>query len=564
MSLSLLALLAFSPILLAAILLVALRWPASRAMPLVYLLSVLVALYAWDMSLNRVIASTLQGLIVTAGVLWIIYGAILVLNTLKYSGGMAAIRSGFIALSPDRRIQAIIIAWLFGCFIEGASGFGTPAAIVAPLLVGLGFPAMAAVMLGMMVQSTPVSFGAVGTPMIIGINSGLDTASITERLAAVGSNWPEYFRLIVSEVAIIHAIAGTIMPVLMVLMLTRFFGKEKRWRDAFPAIPFAIFAGFCFTIPYMLTGIILGPEFPSMLGGLVGLSIVTIAAKKGFLIPKTTWDFADAKDWPSEWLGTVEIKIEDMTNRAMSGFRAWMPYVLVAVLLIISRTVPAVGSAMKSVVLVFKNIMGEAGVSGDFMPLYLPGGILVIAVLATYFIHHMKPRELGAAFSESTKVLLGAGFVLIFTIPMVRILINSGVNASGLASMPIIMAQWVADTVGQVYPAFAPAVGALGAFIAGSNTVSNMMLSQFQFGVAEHLAVSSVLIVAVQAVGAAAGNMVAIHNVVAASATVGFLGREGAILRKTIWSTLYYVAIVGFLAMIAIHVMGITDPLMAQ
>lgn len=563
MSLGLLALLAFSPILLAAILLVALRWPASRAMPMVYLLSVLVALFAWDMSVNRVLASTLQGLIVTAGVLWIIYGAILVLNTLKYSGGMAAIRSGFIALSPDRRIQAIIIAWLFGCFIEGASGFGTPAAIVAPLLVGLGFPAMAAVMLGMMVQSTPVSFGAVGTPMIIGINSGLDTASITERLVALGSNWPEYFRLMVSEVAIVHALAGTIMPVLMLLMLTRFFGKEKRWSDAFPAIPFAIFAGLSFTLPYVFTGIVLGPEFPAMLGGLVGLAIVTMAARKGFLVPKTSWDFADPKEWPSEWLGTVEIKIEDMTSRAMSGFRAWLPYVLVAVLLVLSRTVPAVGDAMKSVVLLFKDIMGEAGVNGDFMPLYLPGGILVITVLITYFLHRMTPRELGTAFSESTKVLLGAGFVLIFTIPMVRILINSGVNASGLESMPIVMAQWVADTVGQVYPVFAPTVGALGAFIAGSNTVSNMMLSQFQFGVAENLLISSTLIVAVQAVGAAAGNMVAIHNVVAASATVGFLGREGAVLRKTIWPTLYYLVVVGLIAMIAVHVLGVSDPLMA-
>lgn len=564
MSLSLLAFLAFAPILLAAVLLVGLRWPASRAMPLVYILSALIALYAWDMSLNRVIASTLQGLIITAGVLWIIFGAILVLNTLKYSGGMTAIRSGFIAISPDRRIQAIIIAWLFGCFIEGASGFGTPAAIVAPLLVGLGFPAMAAVMLGMMVQSTPVSFGAVGTPMIIGINSGLDTATLSEKLVANGSSWSAYFHTIVSEVAVIHAIVGVVMPVLMVMMMTRFFGREKRWRDGVAAIPFAIFAGLAFTIPYALTGVFLGPEFPSMLGGLVGLAIVTLAARKGFLVPKKTWDFADAKDWPTEWLGTVEIKISDMTDCGMSTLRAWAPYILVALMLIISRTIPEVGAATKSIVLQFKGILGEADVSGDFMPLYLPGGILVVAVLITYFIHGMKLRELGSAFKESSKVLLGAGFVLIFTVPMVRILINSGVNASDIPSMPIVMAQWVSNTVGHVYPLFAPSVGALGAFIAGSNTVSNMMLSQFQFGVGMQLGVSTALIVAVQAVGAAAGNMVAIHNVVAASATVGFLGREGAILRKTIWPTLYYVIAVGIIALIGIHMLGLTDPLMVK
>ena len=126
-----------------------------------------------------------------------------------------------------------------------------------------------------------------------------------------------------------------------------------------------------------------------------------------------------------------------------------------------------------------------------------------------------------SAFAESSSVLLGAGFVLIFTVPMVRIYINSGVNSMGLLSMPVAMAAWVADSVGNVWPLFAPSIGALGAFIAGSNTVSNMMFSQFQHSVADNLMISGAFVVALQAVGAAAGNMVAIHKVVAASATVG-------------------------------------------
>lgn len=559
-----LALLAFSPILLAAILLVGLRWPAKRAMPLVYLLTAGIGLYAWDMSFNRILASTVQGLIITLGVLWIIFGAILLLNTLKHSGGITAIRAGFATISPDRRIQAIIIAWLFGCFIEGASGFGTPAAIAAPLLVAIGFPALAAVMLGMLVQSTPVSFGAVGTPIIIGVNSGLDTASIGARLAENGSSWEVFLQLITSNVAIIHAIVGTLMPLIMVLMLTRFFGKEKSWKAGFEVLPFALFAGLAFTLPYAATGVFLGPEFPSLLGGLVGLAIVTSAARLGFLVPKTTWDFADAKDWPSEWLGSVEMKLDELTQRPMSTLRAWLPYVLVGALLVISRVFPEVGAALKSVVLVFPDILGEAGIKADFMPLYLPGGILVAVVIATFFLHGMKLRELTAAVGESSKVLLGAGFVLLFTVPMVRILINSGVNAGDLPSMPIAMAQWVADSVGGIYPLLAPSVGALGAFIAGSNTVSNMMLSQFQFGVAENLGISTALIVAVQAIGAAAGNMVAIHNVVAASATVGLLGREGTTLRKTVWPTLYYVLFTGLIALLAIYVLGVSDPLLAR
>ncbi len=564
MSTGLLALLAFSPILLAAVLLIGLRWPAKHAMPLVYLLTAGVALYAWDMSFNRVLASTVQGLLITLGLLWIIFGAILLLNTLKHSGGITAIRAGFATISPDRRIQAIIIAWLFGCFIEGASGFGTPAAIAAPLLVAIGFPAMAAVMLGMLVQSTPVSFGAVGTPIIVGINTGLDSVTIGAQLVEQGSSWAQFLQLITSEVAIIHAIVGTVMPLVMVLMLTRFFGAEKSWKAGFEVLPFAIFAGLAFTVPYVLTGVFLGPEFPSLAGGLIGLAIVTSAARMGFLLPKTTWDFAPADKWPAEWLGTVEMKLDQLTAKPMSALRAWLPYVLVGVLLVISRVFPEVSAALKAVMLNFPDLLGETGISANFQPLYLPGGILVTVVIATFFFHGMKLRELGTAVKESSSVLLSAGFVLLFTVPMVRILINSGVNAAELSSMPILMARWVADSVGGIYPLLAPSVGALGAFIAGSNTVSNMMFSQFQFGVASSLGISSALVVAVQAIGAAAGNMVAIHNVVAASATVGLLGREGSILRKTVWPTLYYVLFTGLIALFAVYVLGVSDPLMAS
>ncbi|WP_437269920.1 L-lactate permease [Stutzerimonas balearica] len=564
MSTGMLALFAFSPILLAAVLLIGLRWPARTAMPLVYVVTAAVALFVWDMSFNRVLASTLQGLVITIGLLWIIFGAILLLNTLKHSGGITAIRAGFTTVSPDRRIQAIIIAWLFGCFIEGASGFGTPAAIAAPLLVAIGFPAMAAVLMGMLVQSTPVSFGAVGTPIIVGVNSGLDTASIGAQLVEQGSSWQAYLQQITSSVAITHAIVGTVMPLIMVLMLTRFFGKEKSWKAGFEVLPFAIFAGLAFTLPYVATGVFLGPEFPSLLGGLIGLGIVTTAARMGFLVPKRTWDFADAKDWPSEWLGSVEMKLEDLAARPMSTFRAWLPYVLVGALLVISRVFPDIGNLLKAWNIAFNDLLGEAGVSASIQPLYLPGGILVLVVLATFFLHGMKARELGAAVKESSSVLLSAGFVLLFTVPMVRILINSGVNAGELASMPITMARYVADSVGSVYPLLAPTVGALGAFLAGSNTVSNMMFSQFQFGVATNLGISGAMIVAIQAVGAAAGNMVAIHNVVAASATVGLLGREGQTLRKTVWPTLYYVLFTGAIGLIAIYVMGVTDPLVGK
>ncbi|WP_419307198.1 L-lactate permease [Chromohalobacter israelensis] len=563
MNQTLLSLLAFLPLVLAGVLLIGFRVQAKVAMPVVFLVTALIALLAWDMTFTRVLASTFQGLILTVGLLWIIFGAIMLLNTLKHSGGITAIRNGFSSISPDRRVQALIVAWLFGCFIEGASGFGTPAAVAAPLMVALGFPALGAVTVGMMIQSTPVSFGAVGTPIVVGVTGGLNRNAITEQLTANGSSWESFFRLIASEVAITHAIVGILMPLIMVIVMVRFFGANRSWKEGLSITPFALFTGVAFVVPYALVGVVLGPEFPSMIGALVGLAIVVPAAKKGFLLPKDTWDFPDSTTWPDEWLGNLEIKMDQVAGKApMSVFMGWVPYVLLAVLLVISRTVPSVTSALQSISVSWNNILGESGVSGSLQPLYLPGGIILIVVLLTVLLHRMRASELGAAFSESTKTLLGAGFVLIFTVPMVRILINSGVNQADLVSMPVAMAQLVADGVGHVYPFFSPAVGALGAFIAGSNTVSNLMLSDFQFNVAEALGVSTAMMVALQAVGAAAGNMIAIHNVVAASATVGLLGREGTTLRKTILPTLYYLIFTGIIGLIAFYVIGVSDPLM--
>ncbi|MDC5705003.1 L-lactate permease [Vibrio europaeus] len=562
MSETLLALVAFSPIVVAAILLVGLNWPAKRAMPVAFGLTVVIALFAWDMSTTRVLASVFQGLGITVSVLWIVFGAIFLLNTLKHTGAISTIRNGFTNISPDRRVQAIIIAWCFGSFIEGASGFGTPAAIAAPLLVAIGFPALAAVLMGMMIQSTPVSFGAVGTPIIVGVNKGLDTHNIGEALIANGSTWEAYLQQITSSVALIHASVGTLIPVLMAMMLTRFFGKNRSWTEGLDILPFAIFAGLSFTIPYALTGVFLGAEFPSLIGGLVGLSIVVSAAKHGFLVPKSTWDFEDENKWPAEWLGSLKIDLDDAKAKPMNMVLAWLPYVLLAVVLVASRVSTEFKAMLRSVSLSFSNILGEAGISTAIQPLYLPGGILVFVALVAVLLQSRSIAPLGKAFGESSKTLIGAGFVLVFTIPMVRIFINSGINGSDLASMPVTTANFAAGLVGDAFPALSATVGALGAFIAGSNTVSNMMFSQFQFEVAQTLTISSAVVVALQAVGAAAGNMIAIHNVVAASATVGLLGREGATLRKTIIPTIYYLVVTGIIGLVAVYGLQITDALM--
>src|SRR5690606_14464039 len=238
-------------------------------------------------------------------------GAILLLYTLRESGAIATIRRGFMDISPDRRVQAIIIAWLFGSLIEGASGFGTPAAIAAPLLMAIGFPAMAAVVCALIIQSTPVSFGAVGTPILVGVNTGLGGQPVVE--AAIGSMpFMEYLFTIGTRVAFIHAILGLLVPLAIAGMLTRFFGENRSFREGLGVWKFALFAALAFVVPYYIVAWLLGPAFPSLLGGLIGLAIVVPAARAGFLMPKETFDFPPRAQWEQEWIGALQDVKEPM------------------------------------------------------------------------------------------------------------------------------------------------------------------------------------------------------------------------------------------------------------
>jgi lactate permease len=565
MSLGTQAALALFPIALGGVLLIGFRVAAKHAMPAAYVAAAAVALSAWQMSPSRIAAASVQGLFLTFDLLFIIFGAILLLHTLERSGGVSAIRKSFHGISDDRRVQIVIVAWLFGSFIEGAAGFGTPAAVAAPLLVALGFPAANAVMLGMMVQSTAVTFGAVGTPILVGAQGGLGGVDFNADIAAAGLTMMDYLRLVTAKVVLLHATAGILIPTWMVAMTTRFYGANRSWTEGLKVLPFTLFAGLAFTVPYVLFGTFLGPEFPSLLGAPVGLAITVFVARKGWLLPEDDWDFPPRSEWKDDWVSGIEEELSEASDtRGVSTVMAWAPYAILGLLLVLSR-LPSLPFNQwlraPAVTIAWADIFGS-GITGSTTPLYLPGFILLVVVAITAMLHRMEGAEVVSAVRSSSKVLLGAGIVLVFTVPMVRVYINSDVNGAALASMPLAMAEWVAGNVGQVWPFFAGMTGALGAFIAGSNTVSNLMFAAFQYGVAERLAMSTVMIVSLQAVGAAAGNMVAIHNVVAASATVGLLGKEGSTLRKTILPTIYYLLVIGIWGLIAVHVIGVSDPLM--
>jgi|TARA_B110000438_G_scaffold47592_1_gene47881 lactate permease len=569
MSIGILALLSLLPIISVAIFLVMLRWPASRAMPIAYLVAAGLALFVWQISLSKVLAASINGLIVAGTLIYIIFGAILLLNTLQQSGAINTIRQGFSDITPDRRIQVIIIAWLFGTFIEGSAGFGTPAAVAVPLMVGLGFPAMAAVVAGMIIQSTPVSFGAMGTPILVGVNTGLsaDPEMLAYAQELGYAEWEDFLAFIGAKVAIIHAAAGTFIPLLVTAIMTRFFGAKRSFEDGFKVWKFAIFAAFSMTIPYLLVATFLGPEFPSMFGGMIGLAIVVTAAKAGFLMPKgEPWDFDDKKNWDEEWTGslqTADIAID--AKPTMSLMRAWSPYFFVAGLLVLTR-LRAVNmeaflrSDNPLITWTWPQILGS-DISASFQPLWSPGTIFIIVSLITIILHGIRGSEYKIAFGNSLKTLVPASTALVFTVPMVQVFINSSGGAAGYEQMPIALAEGVANIAGSAWPFFSTFIGGLGAFVAGSNTVSNMMFSLFQFGVGERILADPTWIVALQAVGGASGNIICVHNVVAASAVAGLIGKEGAVIRKTLLPFCYYALITGSLGYGIVNISdGIFNP----
>lgn len=549
MGLGTLAVLSVMPIAVVAVFLVILRWPAAKAMPISYGVAVALALGVWQVSATQVTAATINGLFTAASLVYIIFGAILLLNVLQESGALKAIRQGFTDITPDRRIQVIIIAWLFGSFIEGSAGFGTPAAVAVPLMVGLGFPGMAAVVAGMVIQSTPVSFGAVGTPIIVGVGTGLNDDVVRAYATSLGYDWPQFLAVIGARVAIIHAVAGTLIPLFVVSLMTRYFGPNRSFAEGLRVWRFALFAAFAMTVPYVLMANLLGPEFPSMFGGLIGLAIVVPAAKRGVLMPRDSepWGFGPESRWEPEWTGHIRPRDVDHRDGRMSLALAWAPYVLVGALLVLTRlrTIP-VGATLQSWTIAWPEIFGTA-ISASVQPLYLPGTIFIVVALVTFFLHRMPGEAFRHAVVGSSRVMLGASAALVFTVPMVQVFINTGGGAAGYERMPIVLAESIATVAGSAWPFFAPLIGGLGAFVAGSNTVSNMMFSLFQFGVAQRIAVDPIWIVALQAVGGAAGNIICVHNVVAASAVVGLLGREGIVIRKTLLPFAYYTALAGSL-----------------
>lgn len=523
--------LAVLPILITIVLMLSGKMKASKVMGIAFSVALLLSICVWKMDVVHAGAYTAVGLFKAINMSLIFGGAIFILNIMKKSGAMAVISNGFSDISNDKRIQTIIIAWLFGAFLEGSAGFGTPAAIAAPFLVGLGFPPMAACFVALIANSTPVAFGVVSTPFSTTLSfvpEGTD-----------GLTFEVFERLVMEKLGFLMGVGGTFIPLFMVTILVLVYSKKRRIRSVIEMIPFCIASGLAFTVPYCILAHIVGPEFPTVLGSLIGLVIVIGMIKLEIFVPKYCWDFEGLK---------MKRKKEDFTDipEEMTLLKAWMPYVIMGICLLITR-IPALGikDFLKALSLDITLLKGAETIGYSFEWAYNPGILPFIAEgIVLIFVFRLGKENVKTVVHDTWKKIMPLAVTLFFGMSMVELMTNTYHNSSGMESMVIMIAKALVNFTGEYYLFVAPLIGVLGAFIAGSCTVSGMMFASLQLAAAQSLGIDATLIIALQICGGAIGNMICVNNVIAVTSATGAVGKEGKIIKYNMIPLAAYVIMI--------------------
>lgn len=504
------------PIITPFIFLVLLKKSAKTGMFITFLLLSVSAIFVWQMNLSVILASILQGIHKSIGILLILFGAIVLLNVLKKTGAINTITHGFNRITEDIRIQVILIAFLFGSLIEGVSGFGTPAVVVAPLLVVLGFNPITSATIALIANSVPVPFGAVGTPIAVGLsNIDLSAASIEE---------------IAISIVNIDMLAGIFIPTILMFILV-YTHPKREMKKFLEILPFSLLIGLIYELIALVVVSFVGYEFVSIITPIMTLMIAFVLTKYQILAPKDLW------------------KHENHTFENTSDIpfvKAWMPYVLVVLLLILTRIIPVIKTFVTThITLNYQNILGHP-IHSNLQILYNPGFILAIVAVISLLIFR-KPLSIYKDASKDTLISMkNAALTLLPTLAMVQIFTNSYLSPDGL-SMPVFLAEQLGNLFGHSWYIASPYVGSLGSFISGSATVSNLTFSVIQYELALNFGLNAHIVLALGTLGAAIGNMICIHNIVSVGAVTGVNNQEGLILKKTILPALLY----GLLAFIS-------------
>jgi len=439
---------------------------------------------------------------IAATILWIIFPALCIFELLSRAGSFEALRTGLGRLSGDPRVLAVLVAWFFALFLEGAAGFGTPVALAAPLLVSLGFGPVRAVTVVLIGHAAGVSFGAIGTPVFV---------------QAAATGLPEIS--IAASTALIHAVPG-----ILLVAATYWLAVPKTAAANEAVVPPTFWvvpvAAVLFFVPYLAIASLLGPELPTLLAALLGGVLFVIAIR---------WFHRGGAQ------GALAAEVKG------DIWRAVLPYAVLIVLIAVTRLVPPVQDAARAIAVSWT--FAET-YSGTFQPLYHPGTMLFAGFVIGGLLMGRSPRDLVDAAAGAARRLVIVTVALVAMLFVARIMVHAGMIAA--------LADAAAAGTGPAWPVLAPAVGALGTFVTGSATASNILFTDFQVATAQSLGLPLLTLVAAQGFGAAIGNMLCPHNVIAGAATVGLAGREGDILKRTVPIGLAYALAGGLMVLILV------------
>ncbi|QSG05286.1 L-lactate permease [Halapricum desulfuricans] len=582
-STAILALAAVVPIATAFVLLVGFRWSAARSMGVGWLLATVLGLTYWQMEPTWWAAVAVYGALEAVNIILIVFGAILLMNYLDISGAISTIRWHFAGISDDRRIQLLLIGLGFETIIEGVAGFGTPGALAAPLLIGLGFPPLGAAVFALFFNAPNPQFGAAGTPILGGVNAVIGDAKLAEATDPITQ--AQFQALVSGYTGVITGLTFVFWGVLGIFLLVYWFGDERERslrgaaRSTAPVVPFAVVLGVVAGLVQGAIAWFVGPELPSIVAGFVVFGLGLVMADRQLLVPEGTWSFPDRESWSDLWLGGLALDsiTGDDPNREMPVWLAWTPYLLVGGALLLTRLpvldlVPTlqefyvtVPGAINDVSILGYRLWGDLlfleylyELDWRLEYLYLPGTMpfVPIAVL-TGLLHAMDRRETVEAWRESTRQVAPAALTLVVVVSLTQIMIESGTNnASEFVGMMEALSQAVALGAGGALPFVAPWIGALGTFVTGSNTVSDILFASLQYDAAAEVGISRSIVVAIQNVGGGVGNMISVQNIAAISGVVGIAGREGDILRKTVVPTVLFALFVGTVGTVLVYVVA--------
>lgn len=494
--------------------------PSHVALPLVALLVYVIKLIYFGTEANLVNATVVKGLLTAWTPILIIWGAIFMFKTMERSGGMDVVRAWLNGISANPVAQLMITGWAFSFLIEGASGFGTPAALAAPILVGLGFPAVRVAILCLIMNSVPVSFGAVGTPTWFGLGQlGLDEAALRD---------------IGFDTALVHAAAALVIP----LMALRFV---LDWRTIRANLVYVYLSVLSCTVPYVLLASV-NYEFPALLGGMIGTVVSIFLARKRIGLAATE-DGSEPKDpialptlakvtFPL-W-GTVLILVATRIEQfGIKGFLTDATPTFEAALGSFAHF-----ASSPSLVLTLKRIFG-ADSTWVLQLLYIPAVLPFFAVSAlSFLLFGMNAVAIRDIWRESYQRMQKPMIALLGALVMVQLLM---VGAE--SSIVVLIGTRFAAAIGENWIYFASFLGAVGSFFSGSATISNLTFGGIQDSIAATLGLDRGVVLSLQSVGGAMGNMVCINNIVAVCTILGIANQEGFILKRTLLPMIAYGAI---------------------